>query len=352
VQCHTGFDTLETRFIVNGVSALAMEYHQGGLFLPRLGLWLDPRRPRTGAVFVSHAHSDHIARHPKVILSPSTARLMQLRLGGDRHEQRLAYGECREFRTGDISFRITLLPAGHILGSAMALIEADGETMLYTGDFKLRKSLAAESCELHRAETLVMETTFGRSNYVFPPDETVWDEIRRFCRATLEQGVTPVLAAYSLGKSQEVLRGLKNEGFEFVLHDQTHRITQLYEELGTSFPTYHRFGTRSTRDKVVLWPPGAIRSKLLMGIGPLRRAVISGWALDPSCRYRYGVEAAFPLSDHADYPDLVETVKRVAPGRIRTLHGYASEFADAMRRQGYDALALSEPDQLTLALGC
>lgn len=329
---------------------MAIEYHQGGLFLPRLGLWLDPRRPRAGAVFVSHAHSDHVARHREVVLSPPTARLMRLRLGGERREHLLAYGECREFRTGDLPFRLTLLPAGHILGSAMALIEADGETMLYTGDFKLRESLAAESCELPRADTLVMETTFGRANYVFPPDPTVWEEIRGFCRATLEQGATPVLVAYSLGKSQEVLRGLENEGLEFVLHDQTYRITQVYEEMGVPFPKYHRFGTQPVRGRVVLWPPGALRSKLLLEIGQVRRAVLSGWALDSSCRYRYGVEAAFPLSDHADYPDLLETVKRVAPGRIWTLHGYASEFADVLRRQGYDALALSEPDQLTLAL--
>lgn len=333
------------------MSALEIEYHKGGLFLPRLGLWLDPPRPRPGAVFVSHAHSDHTARHTEVIVSLPTARLMRLRLGGKREEHVLPYGQAREFRSGGVPFRITLLPAGHIFGSAMAWIEAEGETLLYTGDFKLRKGLAAEACELRPADTLVMETTFGRPNYVFPPDEGVWHEIGRFCREAFDDGVTPVLLTYSLGKSQEVLRGLETEGFQFALHEQTDRITRLFEELGMEFPLYQKFDKETAAGKVLLWPPGAMRSKSLLEIGGIRRAVISGWALDSSCRYRYGVDAAFPISDHADYPDLLEAVKQVAPRKVRTVHGYAADFADVLRRKGIDAMALSEPDQLTLALG-
>jgi len=333
------------------VSALAIEYHKGGLFLPNLGLWLDSHQPRQGPVFVSHAHSDHIARHKQVILTDTTARLMQLRLGGQRTEHVLPFGKAREFNLGKVPFRITLLPAGHILGSAMALIEADGETLLYTGDFKLRTGLAAESCKLRPAETLVMETTFGRPNYEFPPEERVWADVAGFCREAFDDGAAPVLLCYSLGKSQEVLRGLEREGFGFALHEQTWRVTRLYEKLGVCFPAHQKFNPAATGGKVILWPPGAMRSTALQGAGKLRRAVITGWALDSSCRYRYGVDAAFPISDHADYPDLLRTVEQVVPKKVWTVHGYASEFANALRQRGVDALALSEPDQLTLALG-
>jgi len=333
------------------VSALTIEHHKAGLFLPRLGLWLDAQRPRPGLVFVSHAHSDHIARHQEVILTDATARLMRLRLGGERVEHRLPFGEPREFNAGGVPFRLTLLPAGHILGSAMAFIEADGESLLYTGDFKLRPGLAAEPCELRPADTLVMETTFGRPNYVLPAEETVWDEIAAFCRAAFADHATPVLLCYSLGKSQEVLRGLELEGFIFALHEQTHRVTRLYEELGVRFPRHEKLDPAAARGKVILWPPGAKQSGALDDAGPLRRAVITGWALDSSCRYRYGVDAAFPISDHADFPGLLRAVESVAPRRVWTLHGFAAEFADALRQRGVDAYALSEPDQLTLALG-
>lgn len=333
------------------MSALELEYHNGGIHLPRLALWLDPPRPQPGPVFVSHAHSDHTARHAEVIVSEATARLLDLRLGGQRTAHVLAFGESRAFKVGDVPFRITLLPAGHILGSAMALIEAGNETLLYTGDFKLRPGLAAERCELRRADVLVMETTFGRSTFVFPPEQAVWSAVRRFCQDALEAGATPVLLAYSLGKSQEILCGLREAGLEFALHEQTHRTTRLYADLGMSFPTCHRFATPLGQGPVVLWPPGARRSKSLETIGPVRCAVVTGWAVEASCRYRYGVEAAFPLSDHADFPGLLEAVDRVRPRTVWTVHGYASEFANVLRQRGQDALALSEPDQLTLGLG-
>ena len=103
--------------------------------------------------------------------------------------------------------------------------------MLCTGDFKLRKGLAAEACELRHADTLVMETTFGRPNYVFPSDETAWGQIGKFCREAFDDGLTPVLLTYSLGKSQEVLRGLEAEGFEFALQEQTDRIPKVTVEV-------------------------------------------------------------------------------------------------------------------------
>ena len=108
------------------MSALKFQFQRGGIFLPRLKLWLDPHDPKVGPekVFVSHAHSDHTGAHREVILSEATALLMQARIGGERLEHRLAYGQSREFVEEQGSYRITLVPAGHIFGSAMSLIEA------------------------------------------------------------------------------------------------------------------------------------------------------------------------------------------------------------------------------------
>src|SRR5215468_3193500 len=102
-----------------------IEFHHGSVWLRRLGLWLDRREPQTGPdkVFVSHAHTDHVGAHREVILSAPTARLMQARVSGQRQEHVLAFGETRRFEDGPLPFRITLLPAGHIFGSAMALLE-------------------------------------------------------------------------------------------------------------------------------------------------------------------------------------------------------------------------------------
>lgn len=333
------------------MSALTIEYHQGGIHLPKLGLWLDPHRAKPGLVFVSHAHSDHTARHPEVILTEPTAWLMRHRLGGTRTEHILPFGDTREFKATPIPFRLTLLPAGHIFGSAMAFIEAEGESLLYTGDFKLRPNLCAEPCAPSRADYLVMETTFGRPQYQFPPEAETWRDVIDFCRAALSEGATPVLFAYSLGKSQELLCGLRDAGLPIVLPKETAKLTRIHEHFGCTFPPYEVFDGPNAADKVLIAPPQSSKSMLFQHLGKTRTAVVTGWAMDSSCRFRSGTDAAFPLSDHADFPGLIELVKRVVPKKVFTLHGFAADFARTLRELGFDAQSLSEQEQLDLPLG-
>lgn len=271
---------------------------------------------------------------------------MQARLPGQRLEHVLAFGEARDFG----AYRIRLLPAGHIFGSAMACISAEGETLLYTGDFKLRAGLSAESCQPCPADMLVMETTFGRPQYRFPPTAEVLRNIVRFCQEALENDETPVLLGYSLGKSQELLCGLADAGFALSLHGTAFKLTRIYEHLGQKFPNYERYEAGKTKGKVLVCPPSVVGSAMLRNLGRARTAILTGWAVDPNCRYRYGVDAAFPLSDHADFPDLLEFVKRVKPKIVYTVHGFASDFAQTLRDLGYDARALGIPEQMGLAL--
>jgi DNA ligase-1 len=334
------------------VSFLRLEFRNGGLHLPQLALWMDPNEPQLGPekVFVSHAHSDHIAEHREVILSAATARLMKDRLSGERTENVLDFGERRSFTGGKERFDLTLLPAGHIFGSAMALVEAEGQTLLYTGDFKLRLGLSAELCAPRPADILVMETTYGRPQYVFPPTAEVLKGIMRFCREALDNDEVPVLFGYSLGKSQELLCGLSDAGLPMMLHGAIYKLTKIYQQFGQCFPRYEHYEAGQAQGKVLLCPPNAIGSALVRNLGKTRKAILTGWAVDPNCRYRYQCDAAFPLSDHADFPDLIEMVKRVAPKKVYTLHGFAADFAQTLRGLGYDAQALSENEQLALAL--
>ncbi len=180
--------------------------YERGVYLPQQDLWLDPWDAKRCA-FVSHAHNDHIAPHNEIIVSERTARLMQSRLAGERIEHVLPFGERRT--VGGLDLR--LLPAGHIFGSAQCFVFAGDETLLYTGDFKLRPGKSAEQAEWHKADTLVMETTFGLPRYRFPPTEQVIDQIVTFCRETIDDGHVPVLLGYSLGKAQEILCSLERE---------------------------------------------------------------------------------------------------------------------------------------------
>ena len=319
--------------------------YRRGVHLPELDLWLDPFDARPFA-FVSHAHSDHIARHKEVILSERTARLMQARMPGERQEHVLPFSEKRVFP----GMEVTLLPAGHIFGSAQILVEASGETLLYTGDFKLRHGRSAEAAQWQNADTLIMETTYGLPRYRLPPTEDVIAQITAFCVHTLHDGEVPVLLGYSLGKAQEILCALDGAGLTPMLHGSVFAMTRIYEQFGQSFCRYLRYDPNEVAGRVLICPPSANRSRMLEKIARKRVAMISGWAVDPGAIYRYQVDAAFPLSDHADYDDLVRYVELVRPKRVLTLHGFAEEFAADLRRRGHEAWALTAANQLELQI--
>ena len=337
------------------MSARPFQYVRGAIHLPELALWLDAHDARGEGerVFVSHAHSDHTAPHRETILSEGTARLMQARLGGKRVEHVLPFREPRRFEGPGEPFQITLLPAGHILGSAMSFLEWRGGSLLYTGDFKLREGFASETCDAEPArgcDLLVMETTFGRPHYQFPPVVDVMRDIVRFCEQALADGATAVLLGYSLGRSQELLRGLAGTGLPLVVHAAAHKLTKVFAELGWEFPPYESMERADLSGKVVLCPPNATKPLPGRISGAVRTAVITGWAMDRSCRFRHRADAAFALSDHADFPELVEFVRQVQPKKIFTVHGFAADFAQSLRELGFDAQALSENDQLQLPL--
>ena len=317
-----------------------------GVHLPGIGWWLDARVPVERS-FVSHAHFDHVADHREVLCSAGTARLMQARLPGERREHILPFGEPCELVPG---CSVRLYPAGHIFGSAQFHATSDAGTLLYTGDFKLRPGLSAEACATPHAETLIMETTFGLPRYVFPPTERVLGDITAFCQQALHEHAIPVLFGYSLGKSQELLQALGRAGLPVMLHPQTYRLTRIYEQLGMAFGPYVPFDANAVGGHVLLCPPQAANWSVLRKMENKRTAMITGWALDPGAIYRYQCDVAFPLSDHADFPDLLRFVEQVQPKRVLTLHGFAREFAQTLRDRGIEAWAIGQDNQLELGI--
>lgn len=318
-----------------------------GIFLPAIDWHLDGSRasPRS---FVSHAHSDHIARHQLSLCTAPTARLMRARLKGrQRDEIILPFGAEHHLAGGT---RVVLHPAGHILGSAQFWAETDHGTLLYTGDFKLRPGGAAEPCATPRADTLIMETTFGLPRYVFPPHEEIRAAIIDFCRRALADAVVPVLFAYTLGKTQELLAVLRGSGLPVMLDREARRLTLIYEEFGPPFDPHVELDPDHAAGHVVICPPYGARAVSVHRISPRRTAVVTGWALDRATLYRSRSDAAFPLSDHAGYDDLLRFVELVQPRRVFTVHGFAQEFAATLRTRGIEAWALGRENQLELDL--
>jgi Cft2 family RNA processing exonuclease len=317
-----------------------------GVNLPQIGWWLDAQKSQARS-FVSHAHSDHIALHREIVATRETASLMRLRMGGKRQENILEFGQPW---STDPGCEVKLYPAGHIFGSAMFHATTGQGSLLYTGDFKLRPSLAAEPCATPRADVLIMETTFGLPRYVFPPQEKIERDIVDFCRQALADKVTPVLYAYSLGKTQELLQIVGRAGLPVMLHATSHKVTRRYTELGMALPPYALLEPRDHAGRVVIAPPMMNHLEPLTWINLRRTAVATGWAMDSGTIYQNKCDAAFPLSDHADFPDLLAFVDRVRPRLVYTLHGFAKEFAATLRARGIEAWAIGQQNQMDLAL--
>ena len=315
--------------------------YPGGVHVPSIDLWMDPPVPR-GFAFVSHAHSDHAGKHRETVLSPGTSRLMRARIGPGGHEHVLEFGETRELRGA----RFTLLPAGHVHGSSQLHLETDDGSLLYTGDFKLRPGLSSEPIQWRQADTLIMETTFGKPEFVFPPTGQVLERVVNFCREALEDGEVPVLLGYSLGKAQEILCAVAAAGLKPMLHGAVAKMTRIYRDLVPGIPEFSEYKASGVAGHVLICPPSVRGSRMIQRIKKRRVAMLTGWAMTPGAVHRYQVDAAFPLSDHADYDDLRKYVDMVKPQRVLTLHGYASEFARDLRESGIEAWSLVSPDQL------
>ena len=323
---------------------MPLDFEPKSLHFPALGLRLDPHFPASFA-FVSHGHADHFARHQRVLCSPGTGHILIKRYGisADTIET-LDWGEEKIIS----DHRITLHPAGHITGSAMIRIEHDGQSLLYTGDFKTRPSRTAETPEFPKSDILVMETTFGLPRFVFPPNSEIENDIVRFARETLDDGETPILFAYSLGKAQEALAILAEAKIPAVVTKPVHEMTSACRDLGIDLPEPVLLEKTIPAGVAVVAPPNAVRSRIIRSHKKRRSAMLSGWALTPGSQYRYQVDQVFPLSDHADYPGLLEAVEKVSPSLIYTLHGSTREFAADLRARGIDAWSIYGDDQLEL----
>ncbi len=302
----------------------------------RLAIDFRRRQPRA---FISHAHSDHIARHELALCTPATAALYQLRLG-PHPTLTMPYRQTIDWG----GLKLTAYPAGHCLGSAMLLAEDGDQTLLYTGDFKLGRSATVEPAELPRADILVIESTYGTPQYRMPPRKTAIEQLVTLVRQALDDGSLPVIQAYILGKAQEVTRILTSAGIPVLQHRKIFAVSRIYEEFGVSLGGFELFTGQVPQGWALIIPPG-------MGwvhqSGRQVSFAATGWALDPRAKYRFGVDHAIPLTDHADYDELLEAVSRVAPRVVYCTHGPES-FVERLLEADFDAHLLGRPTQKRL----
>jgi putative mRNA 3-end processing factor len=303
--------------------------------------YLDARK-KSSYSFVSHAHSDHVKRHEQMIATPATINLIKQR---QRKVNAIPLDYHQKYLVDN--FDIELIPSGHILGAAQILIEKEGLKLIYTGDFKPGKNLTAKPMEVRQADILIMESTFGAPQFIFPKEWEIIERLAKFIDRCFQSGIVPVVMGYAMGKSQEALKILGDLNYQVSIHPSIARIVQVYEQHGIEFKNYQVYQGEDLRDRVFLIPPHLARSHAVTKIWRTRKLILTGWAVQPNAKYRYHADEALALSDHADFNQLIEFVHQVQPEKVFITHGFDS-FVYYLRKEGFKAGLLEETPQLAL----
>jgi Cft2 family RNA processing exonuclease len=311
-----------------------------GLHLPDLDLFLDPAAAVPAAI-LSHGHADHArALAARTIATPETVAIARARLGDTGYDAH-AFAEPFELRAVDGSrARVTLLPSGHVLGAAMVLIEHGDERLLYTGDVKLHPSRTCPPADVPQADVLITEATFGLPVFRFPAVAELEERIVVEARRCLDEGLVPVFLGYALGKGPEVAKILQDAGIRVMLHGAVHRMVEIYRATGIEYPDAPPYERGKVADCALVVPPSSRNHPMLAAIKRKRVIAVTGWALLDASYDRYGADVLIPLSDHADFDELLEIAARSGAQRVLTTHGFAEPYAHVLRQRGLEAEAL------------
>lgn len=310
---------------------------QSGIMVQQNGttIALDPSHPiDCDFTFVSHAHVDHLHRRGRkkirtqMLASKETALIAQAR----GYEIVDAAEEQDGFQ---------LVDTGHILGSRGLLV---GDDVYYTGDISMRERAFLRPAKVPHAKTLIIESTFGRPEYVFPPLSEVTHRTNKIISEMYDLGIPVILMGYTLGKAQLLTKLFGH--WDPIVHDSVARINSVYSELGVKLAgTTHRQAEEQAmlskgKPWVMVAPLMSERSAFVREMKDRYDAVtigFSGWAIGNRYRYMMGLDYVMPLSDHCDYRELVAAVKQCRPDKVYTFHGFAKEFAESLCEMGFDA---------------
>jgi putative mRNA 3-end processing factor len=313
-----------------------------GLYCPPGDFYIDPTRPVERAV-ITHGHADHArAGHGLAIATPQTLAIMAVRYGADFAGMTTALSPGETIVRDGVE--VSLVPAGHVLGSAQAVVRWKGLTMVVSGDYKRRRDPTCPAFQPVSCDVFVTEATFALPVFRHPSDAGEIERLLQSVRQFPER--CHVVGAYSLGKAQRVIRLLREAGWDAPLfvHGALEKLDAVYENFGVDLgPLTPATGASKAvlAGQIVIAPPGALATPWARRFPDPVEAFASGWMRIRARARQGGVELPLILSDHADWDELTGTIKEIGPGEVWITHGREEALARWCELQGVPARALA-----------
>ena len=321
-------------------NAPLLRIDDNGLYCEAGRFYIDPWCPVDSAL-ITHGHSDHARRGSQSYLcADAGAGILRTRLGADIQLETLPYG--KEIRVNDV--KVSFHPAGHVLGSAQIRVELRGEVWVVSGDYKVVPDATSTPFEPVRCNTFITESTFGLPIYRWPAQAEVMAQIHEWWRSNQERGKCSVIFAYPLGKSQRVLGALDPGIGPIFCHGAVERLNRVYREGGVNLPPTGYSGDQPKgydwSKAIVIAPPSSQGSPWMKKFGSHSTGMVSGWMRIRGTRRRRSIERGFVLSDHADWPGLLQAIDATGAETVLPTHGYRAPLVRWLEEHGKQARPL------------
>lgn len=313
-----------------------IEFTDRGLCCPQGKFYVDPWKPVDKAL-ITHAHSDHARWGSKSYLCHTYSKpILQLRLC-DNFYQTAEWGENIFINGVKLSFH----PAGHVIGSSQIRIEYNGEVWVVSGDYKVVNDGISGQFEPILCNTFITESTFGLPIYKWKSPEQINKDIQNWILKNQAEGRTSVLIAYSLGKAQRVLKAIADVTQNIFVHGAIYNIHETLLQAGWNLPAVKRVTNETKKEElagsVVVAPPSADGSTWMKRFTPSSVGVCSGWMQVRGNTRRRNADAGFAMSDHADWPGLLQAVRATGAEKVFVTHGFQATFSRYLNEIGIEA---------------
>lgn len=324
--------------MIVGLSEI-IKFTKQGIYCPKGDFWIDPSR-KVNTAIITHGHSDHARRgHREYIVSKETGSLLKLFYGDKVRVIAPEYGE--KFSINGVN--VSLHPAGHILGASQVLLQYNGIRVVVAGDYKVENDNVTKPFETVQCDVFVTESTFAKPRYDWEPQDVVMTKINDWWRNNQKQGFLSILNAYSLGKSQRILKNIDSTIGRILVNEQTNGINEIYNIYDCRLPQTGIFSESTNPedlqiDDLLIIPSSTLKFPNLQSIDRKSTAFVSGWVQDG---WMYKGDG-FAMSDHADWKGLLKAIHDSGAGVVFVQHGFTTYFTKYLKSIGLEAYDVKE----------